>query len=224
MELHAVEHVVARRAPRQQARLLEHHGAVAARPVDGLAGDLDAPGVERQQARDDVEERGLAAAGRPDDAHELAVLDRQRHVVQRGDRIGLALHPEVFRDAMRGELVHISPHLNAAARLAAISAFTPGPNSPSMKPLSTRRSTKLWSMAPRELERGELGRLRLAARDDARDRAGRHIGHALQRPVGKAVVIHALDQLALCLDVLAECGNGECLVVVEPLDAFQVRP
>ncbi len=51
--------------------------------VDVAAGDLD-------QAGDDVERGRLAAAGRPDQGDELAVLDRERDVVD-GDHVAVAL-------------------------------------------------------------------------------------------------------------------------------------
>ena len=64
--------------------VLEHHGDIAVFRIeivdqavadeDVAVGDLDQPGHE-------IERRRFAAAGRPDQRHELAVLDRQRHMV-----------------------------------------------------------------------------------------------------------------------------------------------
>ena len=42
--------------------MLKHHGAIDARPGDFLAVDLDGAFFIRQQARDDVEQCGFAAA------------------------------------------------------------------------------------------------------------------------------------------------------------------
>jgi hypothetical protein len=53
--------------------VLEHHRAVRARIVDLLVLQQHAPAVDRQQAGDDVEQRGLAAAGMADDRDVLAL-------------------------------------------------------------------------------------------------------------------------------------------------------
>ena len=44
---------------------------------------VDAAAVGLIEAGDDAQHRGLAAAARPDDAHELAVGDGQREIVER---------------------------------------------------------------------------------------------------------------------------------------------
>ena len=54
-------------------------------PVIGLARDRDAAFIVAEQAADDVEQRGLAAAGRADDREEFARRDGERDVVDRGD-------------------------------------------------------------------------------------------------------------------------------------------
>jgi hypothetical protein len=64
--------VVAHPHPREHAILLEHHAAVRPRPLHDRARDRDAPRGGLQQARDELQQRALAAAGRPDDADELA--------------------------------------------------------------------------------------------------------------------------------------------------------
>ena len=68
--------------PRQQRVVLEHHGAVRARLVDLAVLEEHAAGGRLEQPGDDVEQRGLAAAGVADDRDELALLDAQRDVVQ----------------------------------------------------------------------------------------------------------------------------------------------
>src|SRR5262245_66583429 len=65
---------------------LEDDGAVEARAADLAAADEDVAVGRRLQPGQDVEDRGLAAAGMPDQAHELALLDREVHVLEyRGD-------------------------------------------------------------------------------------------------------------------------------------------
>jgi ABC-type amino acid transport substrate-binding protein len=78
-------------APRHQRVGLEH---VAGTPVDAVGGDqplaehLDRAGRRRQKPGRDVQQGGLAAAGRADHRHELALGDAQRRV---GDgRVGFA--------------------------------------------------------------------------------------------------------------------------------------
>ena len=43
----------------------------------------DAAAVELAKARDHAQQRGLAAAGRPEQREELAVANRDRHIVDR---------------------------------------------------------------------------------------------------------------------------------------------
>ena len=72
-------------APREGGFLLEHHADRGVRAGDRLARDRDAARVAVGQAADDVEQGGLAAAGRADDGEELARRHRERHVLERGD-------------------------------------------------------------------------------------------------------------------------------------------
>jgi hypothetical protein len=68
---------------------LEDHGdvALAWREVGDLAAaDLDAAVRRLLEAGDDAQERRLAAAGRADEHHELAVGDPERDVVDRAHR------------------------------------------------------------------------------------------------------------------------------------------
>ena len=60
-------HVLLDRAPRQQPRLLENDAEPAMR------GPFDATFEVAIEADDDAQERGLAAAGRPDQRHDFAV-------------------------------------------------------------------------------------------------------------------------------------------------------
>ena len=59
-------HVLLDRAPRQQPRLLEHHAERA------VGGQLDAALEIAVEPGDDPQQRGLAAAGRPDQRGDLA--------------------------------------------------------------------------------------------------------------------------------------------------------
>src|SRR5262245_8046749 len=68
--------VAERGAPREELReILEHDAAVEPLSVHRLAGDANIAGRGFQEARDQVEQRGLAAAGRPDDAQELGLFE-----------------------------------------------------------------------------------------------------------------------------------------------------
>ena len=62
---------------------LEHHGDAAIGGGDrihGLAADQQLAGGDLLQSCDHAQQRGLAAAGRADEDHKLAVLDGERHV------------------------------------------------------------------------------------------------------------------------------------------------
>src|SRR5262249_36021209 len=81
--------VLAQVAPRQQVRLLEDHPDLTrARPSDLTAVEENAAVRERVQTRHRPEERGLAAAARPQDADELAVVHVDRDVIERVNRTG----------------------------------------------------------------------------------------------------------------------------------------
>ena len=74
-QLEAVGHVVEDVVVRQQGVALEHHGGVAlvgGELVDGLAAQVDLALVRALEAGDHAQDRGLAAAGGAQQAHELA--------------------------------------------------------------------------------------------------------------------------------------------------------
>ena len=73
------------RAPREGRFLLEHHADRLMRAGDRLAGDRDLAFVAVEQPADDIEQRGLAAAGRADHREEFARRHVERHVVDRGE-------------------------------------------------------------------------------------------------------------------------------------------
>src|SRR5262249_45833723 len=74
--LEAVIDVLRDRQPGEQRVFLEHDAAVDAGTGDGLAADLDYAAVGGNESAQDVKQRALAAARRPDDRDELAL----RHV------------------------------------------------------------------------------------------------------------------------------------------------
>ena len=85
--------VVARREVRQQVEFLEDesHGALAQVGAAGvgergeiLIADADAARGGRSQTADDVEQRRLAGARRPDDGEELAAFDVEIDAAQGG--------------------------------------------------------------------------------------------------------------------------------------------
>ena len=70
--------------PWEQRRLLEHQPGA---PVDGCR-----PSRRPIEAGEDVEQRALPAARRAEQAHELALPDRERDLVERMDRVrGVAI-------------------------------------------------------------------------------------------------------------------------------------
>src|SRR5207245_300514 len=81
---HVLEH---RHVPEQRV-VLEHEAdlALAHVHVGGvLALEQDAARIGRLQARDDAQQRGLAAAGRPQQGDQFAGVDAERDVLQRAE-------------------------------------------------------------------------------------------------------------------------------------------
>jgi hypothetical protein len=99
----------------EQARVLERSGQAelcaplwsALRDVATLEDDL--PRVRDEEARDEVEERGLAGAVRSDDADDLALVQLDRHVVDRGDSREAASDAAGLED--HGALTSVGAHL-----------------------------------------------------------------------------------------------------------------
>ena len=69
-------------------------------PRTGLPETSTVPVVGLEQAADHVEQRGLAAAARPDQAQQLAARDVERGVAQRQHVARVALLAEVMRDVL----------------------------------------------------------------------------------------------------------------------------
>ena len=89
LHLQAEGDVAQRGAPgKQLGEILEHHAAVLAVALHRLAADRDHAAGRLQEAGDDVEQRGFAAAGRPDDAEEFGLLDVEACALDAGDLAG----------------------------------------------------------------------------------------------------------------------------------------
>jgi hypothetical protein len=65
---------------------LEHHADVAARPVYRRPAQAGLAARPRQQAGEDLEERGLAATGGAENGDELALGDTEINVLERDER------------------------------------------------------------------------------------------------------------------------------------------
>src|ERR1700742_3124402 len=72
-------------APGKSGLLLKHHADRGMRPLDRLAPDRDAAPIAAEQAADNVEQRGFAAAGRSDHSKKLAGPHGEGDIVERGD-------------------------------------------------------------------------------------------------------------------------------------------
>jgi hypothetical protein len=81
--LYRQHHVVEDVPPRQQDGILEDDADVAAGAVDGPPAQVHAAGGARQEAGQDLEERGLAAARLAHDRDELALGDVERDAAER---------------------------------------------------------------------------------------------------------------------------------------------
>src|SRR5262249_13807332 len=70
--------------PREQTTLLVHHARAA--------GTFDDARGRRKMAREQIEQRGFAAAARTDNGYELTALDLERHVLQDLHRVERVRH------------------------------------------------------------------------------------------------------------------------------------
>src|SRR5262245_31459553 len=81
--------VAKRGTPGKELRkILEHDAAVGALAADSLTADADLAAGRREKSRDDVEQRGLAAARRTQQAKELRLLHVEADAVDAGDASG----------------------------------------------------------------------------------------------------------------------------------------
>jgi hypothetical protein len=101
----AIAQVLAHVHVRVEGVVLEHHGDVATSRLD--VGDVafaevDRALVHRLEARDHPQQRRLAAAGGPDEHHELTALDRKADPVDRLDAAGERLPHSAQDDRAHG--------------------------------------------------------------------------------------------------------------------------
>ena len=80
--------------PGKQGVVLEHESDARRHAVDRLAVQLDRADSGCEQPRDQLEDRALAAAARPDQRDELAVLDLHRDPLQGTHRTAPAREPD----------------------------------------------------------------------------------------------------------------------------------
>ena len=112
--------VLQRGLPGKQRLGLEQVAGLPVEPGERRAENVDAPGRRRKQAGGDVEQRRLAAAGRPDDGDELAVGDVERGALDR--LVGAAVRPAGRRWSRR-------PAPPPARAVRALCAGLPRPHS-----------------------------------------------------------------------------------------------
>ena len=77
LQLHTVPDIARNGAPRQQARVLKHNGAVDTGPGHTFAVNKHIALFVRKQSGNNVQQRCLAAAAGTDDRHKLALGDRK---------------------------------------------------------------------------------------------------------------------------------------------------
>src|SRR5207249_5177820 len=101
----AVGDVLGDGVPGKERVLLEDDRALPAGLGDQLATHAELAAGGALEARQEVEQRGLAAPARADDGEELVVLDLEAHLVQGED--GLALDRDVdLADVLDADLRH----------------------------------------------------------------------------------------------------------------------
>ncbi len=98
-------HVLADRLPGEEAELLEHHRRLPRRPADHFAVELDRALVGEDEAVEDAQQRGLAAAARAEQAHEFVLMDLKTDVVQHL-KVAVPLR-DVARDGLRVRVTHV---------------------------------------------------------------------------------------------------------------------
>src|SRR5689334_3101396 len=104
LQLEAVDDVLHDGPPGKQRVVLEHERAVGTRTIDQAAVDADLAPADLDEPVDRVEERGLAAARRPDDRDQLSLRDREVDAAEHGKRLPAALVVVRKREASHVEL------------------------------------------------------------------------------------------------------------------------
>ena len=89
--------------PREERVVLEDHPAARVRPRDLVAERVDGAAVRSFEASDELEQGGLPAARRADEAHDLAGADVERNVLDRGHALPSTRQHEGFRDEVEGD-------------------------------------------------------------------------------------------------------------------------
>ena len=82
-DLQPERHVAPDRAPVKKLIALRHQPRLPCRRAHGLAVDEHLPARRTLNTGDERQQRGFSAAGRPDDAHKLAVGHAEGHIPQR---------------------------------------------------------------------------------------------------------------------------------------------
>ena len=127
--------IVEHRRPGHQRRLLKHEADGIARSVAAAsfrARPVDMARGRRAEARNDAQRRRLAAAGRPEQADELALADIERHVLKRQRAVGEDLGDLMQADdrALRHRLRFIEAGLMcrrpATVQLSRVLSASPG--------------------------------------------------------------------------------------------------
>src|SRR5262245_6466134 len=90
LALEAVGDVLGHGVPGKERVLLEDDRSFPARLADGLPADQELAARRRLEARQQVQQRRLAAAARPHDREELVVLHLKADTVEREERLALA--------------------------------------------------------------------------------------------------------------------------------------
>src|SRR5262249_49674043 len=110
------DEVVERAHAREHARGLEHAQQSAARelhgpqPRDLLAVEPHAAALRGEEARHQVERRGLARAVRPDEPEDLALLEREVEILDGGDAAEVPGEPRGTQQAHRAPAFVARPH------------------------------------------------------------------------------------------------------------------
>ncbi len=121
-------HVGERGFPRQQRRVLEHHPDLVRHGcANALAFDARLPARRRDQAGEDLEQRGLAATARSDQRDEPPFLDRERDVGKRAKEraAGAEILSELadLDDRHQEALARKRPTRSSASRIVSLTAM-----------------------------------------------------------------------------------------------------
>src|ERR1700733_6254693 len=130
--------------PREEGELLEHHADALGRLGDHVTGDTHRSAARRGEARHAAEQRGLPAAGRPDDRHDLAGTNIEADARHHGP---VAVPLGQLVDADQGDICWLSHGISLIwrphpARYHGSSQRTNRPTSPRTARANTMRRTR----------------------------------------------------------------------------------